>query len=99
MNGPLEQGELFFQPGDGDGYASFQAELEGRIDELGRRMGLPLNRTVRIRLVHSDEEYEGVLRLASSKPLKETNARVRLKLGDRIFEQNEIVSCQRVDAT
>lgn len=90
------QGELFFDVGDGKGYESFQAEQEGRMEDLAKEMAIPLNRRVEILLKHSATPLTGVLRLAERGAVKNADARLLLKVGETTFEKNEISSCRVV---
>jgi hypothetical protein len=92
---PDERGQVEFDFGRGDpsGHDKWQQERADQLDRIRRKLGLPINRRVRVRLRDIDGEFCGMLTLVEL-PLDLQKARQqRLRVGDFEFTAAEIESC------
>lgn len=78
------------QNNDEAGYVKFQSEQAEFFRELGDRLGIALNRRVRIKLKNVDREFEGKLVLAQLLPPASRDEEFRLRAGDIEFYYADI---------
>jgi hypothetical protein len=91
------QDELDFGCGTPSGYAQWQQERAEWLDRIRRKIGLPINRRVRVRLRDIQGEFCGFLTLVEL-PLDLHKAhQQRLRVGDFEFTAAEVESCVRED--
>jgi hypothetical protein len=80
-----------------EGWFQFHSEQKQAIQALERRFGIALNTRVRVRLDGCREELEGRLVLDSLLFPSPCDERIRLRLGDAVFENTEIEYCIRTE--
>jgi hypothetical protein len=97
MSSNPEQGELDFGSEVTAGYARWQQEREDRFARLRKECGLPVGRTVRVKLRDLDREFCGLLGIVElplglGKPLH-----YLFRVGNYEFTAAEIEFCVRTD--
>ncbi len=93
MHDESEQLDLNFGAPVSDGYANWLWERESAIRRIAEEWGIPLNRSVRLRLFGISAEFQGLLRLAEM-PLKISRQHpLKLKMDRHVFDISEIEAC------
>jgi hypothetical protein len=77
-----------------EGYFQFHSEQKQAFRELEQRLGIALNKRVRIRLRGHDEELVGKLLLDSLLLPAASDETVRLRIGNAVFDHTDIESCE-----
>lgn len=97
---PGKQFEFDFQAASsgGDGWRVWQVQRRAALDQLGRRLGLPLGRRVEVRLADG-VILRGVLALAEETlfPDRADLARLELVVDGVTFRQRELEACVCLD--
>jgi len=89
--------DLDFHGVVGDGLTLWQADRAEVVRRVATLWGVPLNRTVRLKLWNVDGEFTGRLTLESLPPRLDRRLPLTLRLGRLVFQSAEIEACAVTD--